>query len=100
MREPGTMFAHDPELASLEQVSASLGRDPDLVQGAGGNTALKIRDVIWVKASGKLLARATDEPIFTPLDLNDVARIAVAARRPGFAQHSQCSPPQGLRPAG
>lgn len=56
-------------LAALCAVSRRIGADAALVQGAGGNTSLKRDGVLWVKASGRWLARAAEEPMFVPLDL-------------------------------
>jgi rhamnose utilization protein RhaD (predicted bifunctional aldolase and dehydrogenase) len=56
-------------LADLTRLSATLGADPLLIQGAGGNTSLKDRDVMWIKASGTLLADAMRRSIFVPCDL-------------------------------
>lgn len=53
----------------LESVSASLGADPMLIQGAGGNTSVKIGDTLWVKASGAWLADARKRQVFVPLSL-------------------------------
>lgn len=47
----------------------SLGRDPLLVQGAGGNVSWKDGEVLWVKASGTWLADAGVRDIFVPVDL-------------------------------
>ena len=57
------------DLAALARVSAKLGRNRLLVQAAGGNTSIKSDGVLWVKASGRWLAKALDEPIFAALDL-------------------------------
>lgn len=57
------------ELESLKVVSKELGVNPDLVQGAGGNTSIKIDNTLWVKASGKCLAKAVDEDIFVKVNL-------------------------------
>lgn len=51
---------------------ARLGKDPLLVQGAGGNVSWKEGNVLWVKASGTWLARAEQEEIFIPVDLAHV----------------------------
>lgn len=48
----------------------ALGRDPLLVQGAGGNVSWKEGDTLWVKASGTWLADAGDKDIFVPVDLD------------------------------
>ena len=60
---------HHPETAALIELSARLGFDPLLVQGGAGNTSIKIDDVLWIKASGKWLARAKQDDILIPLDL-------------------------------
>jgi rhamnose utilization protein RhaD (predicted bifunctional aldolase and dehydrogenase) len=62
------------ELTALARVSAELGCNRLLVQAAGGNTSIKIDGVLWVKASGRWLAKATKEPIFVPLDLARLKR--------------------------
>ena len=63
--EPST----DPDLRALRRLSAALGRDPDRVQAAGGNTSLKRDGVMWIKASGTWLAAAEDEEILVPVRL-------------------------------
>lgn len=57
------------EFAALRAVSAHLGRDPLLVQAAGGNTSVKSGGVMWIKASGTWLRDAMEKDIFVPLDL-------------------------------
>ena len=47
----------------------TVGKDPLLVQGAGGNVSYKIADELWVKASGTSLAEAREKNIFVPVDL-------------------------------
>ncbi len=61
--------AADPLWADFLAVSARIGGDIGLVQAAGGNTSLKVRGVIWVKASGTWLAEAATRPIMVPVDL-------------------------------
>lgn len=68
----------DPALAGLRAVSARIGADLSLVQGGGGNTSLKAGGILWIKASGRWLARAAEEPMFVPLDLAAV-RAGIAA---------------------
>src|SRR3546814_11414206 len=65
-----------PDLRSLARVSRAVGRDVTLVQGAGGNSSVKLGDVLWVKASGTWLADAATKPLFVPVDLA-VARRAI-----------------------
>ncbi len=57
------------DFAALREMSAKIGSDPMLVQAAGGNTSIKHDDVMWIKASGTLLADAMDKDIFVPVDL-------------------------------
>ena len=47
-------------------LSARLGRDPLQVQGPGGNTSIKDRETLWIKASGTELADAETKQIFSP----------------------------------
>jgi rhamnose utilization protein RhaD (predicted bifunctional aldolase and dehydrogenase) len=70
-------------LQALREVSARVGRDIALVQGGGGNTSIKLEARLWVKASGRWLAHAHDEPMFVPVDLDTVrARIAAGDADP------------------
>ena len=62
--------ATDPDLGALRTLSARLGRDPDRVQAAGGNTSLKRDGTMWIKASGTWLARAEEEEILVPVRLD------------------------------
>ena len=57
------------DLADLATLSARIGDDAMLIQGAGGNTSVKDGDVMWIKASGTLLAEALDKDIFVGCDL-------------------------------
>ena len=50
-------------------LSALIGRDSMLVQGAGGNTSYKSDDKMWIKASGKWLSDSMEEGIFIPVDV-------------------------------
>jgi len=59
-------------------MSARVGRNILLVQGAGGNSSVKDGDVLWVKASGTWLSDAEAKDIFVPVGLS-AARAALAA---------------------
>jgi rhamnose utilization protein RhaD (predicted bifunctional aldolase and dehydrogenase) len=61
-------------LGALAALSATLGRDPEQVQAAGGNTSLKLDGVLWVKASGLWLADALERNLFVPVRLAPVLR--------------------------
>jgi rhamnose utilization protein RhaD (predicted bifunctional aldolase and dehydrogenase) len=67
------------DLAALARVSAELGSNRLLVQAAGGNTSVKDDGVLWVKASGRWLSKALDEPIFAALDLPRLTRAIALA---------------------
>jgi len=54
---------------SVIEYCASIGKDPLLVQGAGGNVSWKDGDTLWVKASGTWIADAAEQDIFVPVDL-------------------------------
>ena len=58
-----------PPPMALRALSARLGADPLQVQGAGGNASWKAGDVLWVKASGMLMADAATADVFVPVDL-------------------------------
>lgn len=64
-------------LHELRRMSARVGRNILLVQGAGGNSSIKQDDLLWVKASGTWLADAEHKDIFVPVSLG-AARTALA----------------------
>ncbi|HDR9071806.1 class II aldolase/adducin family protein [Burkholderia vietnamiensis] len=55
--------------AQVAEYCASIGREPLLVQGAGGNVSWKADGALYVKASGTWLADAVEREIFVPVDL-------------------------------
>jgi rhamnose utilization protein RhaD (predicted bifunctional aldolase and dehydrogenase) len=71
MQQPG--FLDD-----LRRMSARVGANILLVQGAGGNSSVKHNDVLWVKASGAWLSEAKEKDMFVPVELGG-ARAALAA---------------------
>jgi rhamnose utilization protein RhaD (predicted bifunctional aldolase and dehydrogenase) len=83
------------ELQLLKEVSARLGRDMSLVQGAGGNTSVKEGDILWVKASGAWLSEADKRDIFVPVDLPGALR----ALRQGIEKMPVADPAAKLRPS-
>jgi rhamnose utilization protein RhaD (predicted bifunctional aldolase and dehydrogenase) len=85
-------------LRAFEELSARLGNAPGLVQGAGGNTSIKIADTLWVKASGKWLSEAAREDIFVGLDLAAV-RARIAAGQGDQLADTVTSPAKALRPS-
>ena len=63
-----------PDLTPLRRLSAKLGVNLNLVQAGGGNTSLKDNGTLWVKASGKWLARAMEEEMFLPVPQTEIHR--------------------------
>ena len=72
-------------LDSLLALSEAIGRDPALVQAAGGNTSLKSGDVLWIKASGTWLMNARSQPIMVPVQLGPLLQ-AVKRQDPAADQ--------------
>ena len=70
---PSIPAEYQAEFDALVQLSARVGQDPLLVQSAGGNTSLKIGDVMWIKASGTNLGDALERDIFVPTAWRDIA---------------------------
>jgi len=64
----------DQAEALFLESSARIGANPLYVQGAGGNTSLKLGDVLRVKASGTRLSQAMVADIFVDVDLSRVRR--------------------------
>jgi rhamnose utilization protein RhaD (predicted bifunctional aldolase and dehydrogenase) len=87
-------------LAEISKLSVELGSDPTLIQGAGGNSSIKIDDVLWIKASGKWLAHALREPVFVPVSLSGVrARVDVGEADPVGQEKLNLVPHTTLRPS-
>ncbi|HET9509629.1 MAG TPA: class II aldolase/adducin family protein [Sphingomonas sp.] len=62
-------MTQNSEISALRRLSARIGRDPTLVQGAGGNISIKLGDTLWIKASGTWLADADRDDILVPVML-------------------------------
>lgn len=84
----------------LRRISAQLGHDPDLVQGAGGNTSIKQDGLLWIKGSGRWLAEAETKECFVPLDLQRLLDALEAGHEDpaGLALRDDLCP-EGLRPS-
>ena len=61
-------------LNELNEVSARLGSDLNIIQANGGNTSIKIDDYIFVKGSGKHLSNANNENIFAKVPLKNFSK--------------------------
>ena len=62
------------ETHALATYSAEIGADPLLIQGAGGNTSIKLGDEMWIKASGTQLKDALKEDIFVCVESRGIAQ--------------------------
>jgi len=61
------------ELEKLVKVSQAVGNLPDLIQGGGGNTSVKLDDKLMaVKASGYRLNQITENEGFVVVNYNDI----------------------------
>jgi ribulose-5-phosphate 4-epimerase/fuculose-1-phosphate aldolase len=76
VQSKGSPARRERELANLRELSARVGSDPLLVQASNGNTSIKLDGTLWIKGSGKWLARATEEEMLIPVELGE-ARKAV-----------------------
>ena len=87
-------------LAELAVFSAEIGRDPEQVQAAGGNTSIKVAGHLWVKASGLWLVEAERRELFVPVALDPVlGGIAAGADDPVSGAVVAALNPSGLRPS-
>ena len=87
-------------LDDLRAFSAEIGRDPEQVQAAGGNTSLKANGRLWVKASGFWLKDAATREVFVPVDRAAVlAGIEAGIDDPVKPAVVADLNPKGLRPS-
>ncbi len=85
---------------AIQEFCARIGKDPLLVQGAGGNVSWKDSDVLWVKASGTWLADAENSNIFVPVDLQEIrAALQGSASDEGIHHPSGAAGKPPLRPS-
>jgi rhamnose utilization protein RhaD (predicted bifunctional aldolase and dehydrogenase) len=82
-------------LENLVAISSYIGKNLDLIQGAGGNTSLKENNILWVKASGCRLKDAGSRNIFVPVDYCSLMkRLSSNANRffePAIVSMEDCS---------
>lgn len=81
---------NDSDVAQLKSWSTRWGSDIHIVQGAGGNTSLKEKGRLLVKASGTRLSDALARDIFVEVDLDAARAMADGAPAPAGS---------GLRPS-
>lgn len=80
----------------VEEFCNKIGRDPLLVQGAGGNVSWKEGSTLWIKASGKWLANSMEEDIFVSTDLE---KILSAVNEDNYSFSPMSIAPSSLRPS-
>jgi rhamnose utilization protein RhaD (predicted bifunctional aldolase and dehydrogenase) len=62
-------------LKQLQEISHSIGRFPEFVQGGGGNTSIKLNDdLMAIKASGYTLKQLSDTDGFTVVNYKEIRR--------------------------
>lgn len=91
------MTAEPSDFAEFRALSAALGVDPLLAQGAGGNSSIKHDGVMWIKASGAWLKDAVSKNIFVPVDQKTMAPIPEAgSARPSIETPLHAALPQRI----
>ncbi len=83
------------ELDDLRELSARVGNDPLLVQASNGNTSIKLEGILWIKGSGKWLARANQEDILIPVDMAEAREAVEQTGEIGERRDSR----NGMRPS-
>lgn len=83
---------------ALRSLSARLGADPLLIQGAGGNSSIKHDGVLWIKASGTWLMSAATSDIMVPVAIAPL--LDAVARQLAAAEHAEQFTIAGLNPGG
>ena len=74
------------ELNNFKKISYELGKNNQLVQGAGGNTSIKSESSILIKASGKWLIKSLKNDIFVELNLNSIKRKINQSKEDNFIE--------------
>ena len=66
------MSDSESDYQSLRRISAVVGANFDHIQAAGGNSSIKLKDKMLIKASGKMMAKALTEDIFVEVPLSEL----------------------------
>ncbi|MBT5916927.1 MAG: class II aldolase [Alphaproteobacteria bacterium] len=84
----------------FRNISQAVGADALLIQGAGGNSSIKIdANLMWVKASGKWLQHAGDDDVFVAVDQAMINQNIADGITDPVAGASLPVGPVGLRPS-
>ena len=92
------MLSLPEDFSAFCNFSAAIGSNPLIIQAAGGNTSVKDDQVMWIKASGTLLADALTREIFVPVDL-PALQIAIQEHHPRADQPAEFCLSGTLRPS-
>ena len=88
------------DLKDLSNLSENIGNDLNLIQGAGGNTSVKINEVLWVKASGHWLSDANQKNIFVPVNYKRIIdNLNKGSDNPVLGEVIHMNDIKGLRPS-
>ena len=91
------MKAEKPKLEKeIKKFCSRIGQNPLFVQGAGGNISWKDDNTLWIKASGKWIAKAETEEIFVPVNLKTLLE---NLKKNNFSVKPQISIKSLLRPS-
>ena len=93
-------FSKSLEFQQFCELSAEIGKNPLLVQGAGGNTSIKEDGLLWVKASGTWLSEATENKTMVAVDLAKIQQaMAQNDEQVEKPQYFKADPNESLRPS-
>lgn len=84
------------EILSFLEASERLGRNPSLVQAAGGNTSLKTNGTFYIKASGAMLKDISQKDIFLKAKFSSL--LSFISNNNDLADFDWMGPPE-LRPS-
>ena len=65
-------MGNSEEYDQFLKYSKDIGLDATMVQAAGGNTSIKLDDIMWVKASGKWLMNSQTEELMVPVRISKI----------------------------
>ena len=68
---------NEADLNKFLSASAELGKNFNLIQGAGGNTSYKFRDSLFIKASGFKLKNSLEKNIFVEVNYKNLNKALV-----------------------
>jgi rhamnose utilization protein RhaD (predicted bifunctional aldolase and dehydrogenase) len=63
------------EIKKFLKLSKSVGEDFNLIQGPGGNTSYKNRDLIYIKKSGTFLRESENVDIFISENIHKLGNV-------------------------